>query len=180
MPLVEQHRLDRLDRLDPRWQRIDAAAFASKNRDTAALYNAALSVTRHAFIPEGRVVSRVVSDEEMARDVKTSAASRALPAKVAQWVLKPVALAWTSYFAACAAWQADPSRFLGHPQLPNYRDKRGRNLLTDTEQAIRRSGVRPSIAALVSPQGCPSAWRLGRPPLTKCGSYRTRLSTPWR
>jgi putative transposase len=61
---------------------------------------------------------------------------RALPAKVAQWVLKQVALAWTSYFAACQAWDADPARFLGHPKLPTYLDKQGRNLLTYTEQAI--------------------------------------------
>ena len=51
--------------------------------------------------------------------MKTSAEFRALPAKVAQWVLRQVALAWKSYFAACAAWEANPSRFLGHPKLPN-------------------------------------------------------------
>src|SRR5262245_66368796 len=73
--------------------------------------------------------------------MKTSVEYRALPAKVAQWVLRQVALAWKSYFAACAAWQADPSRFLGHPKLPKYLDKRGRNLLTYTEQAISRSPI---------------------------------------
>ena len=42
MQLVEQHRIDRHD---PRFAAIDAAAFASKN-----LYNAALYLTRQAFI----------------------------------------------------------------------------------------------------------------------------------
>src|SRR5262245_55676800 len=138
MRLVEQHRIDRYD---PRWQSIDAAAFASKD-----LYNAALYVTRQAFIHEGRVVSY----EDLARVVKTSAEYRALPAKVAQWVLKQVALAWTSYFAACVAWQADPSHFLGHPKLPKYLDKRGRNLLTYTEQAISRA---PKHCGYVVPSG---------------------------
>jgi transposase len=69
---------------------------------------------------------------------------------VAQWVLRHVTLAWTSYFAACAAWQADPSRFLGHPQLPKYRDKQGRNLLTYTEQAISRA---PKNRGYVVPSG---------------------------
>jgi len=69
---------------------------------------------------------------------------------VAQWVLKQVALAWKSYFAACAAWQADPSRFLGHPKLPKYLDKRGRNLLTYTEQAISRA---PKHRGYVVPSG---------------------------
>jgi putative transposase len=130
MQLVEQHRIDRIDRHDPRWRAIDVAAFVSKH-----LYNTALYVTRQAYIHEGRVVSY----EELACDLKTSAEYRALPAKVAQWVLRQVALAWKSYFAACAAWDADPSRFLGHPKLLKYLPKVGRNLLTYTEQAISRA-----------------------------------------
>ena len=138
MQLVEQHRIDRHD---PRWPAIDAAAFASKN-----LYNSALYLTRQAFIHEGRRVTY----EDLARDMKTSAEYRALPAKAAQWVLKQVALAWKSYFAACAAWEANPARFLGHPKLPKYLDKRGRNLLTYTEQAISRS---PKNRGYVVPSG---------------------------
>jgi len=136
--LVEQHRIDRHD---PRFAAIDAAAFASTNR-----YNAALYLTRQAFLPQ----SRVISYEELAREIKTAEAYRALPAKVAQWVVRQVTLAWTSYFAACAAWEADPSRFLGHPKLPKYLDKRGRNLLTYTEQAISRA---PRNRGSVVPSG---------------------------
>jgi putative transposase len=138
MQLVEQHRIDRHD---PRFAAIDAAAFASKN-----LYNAALYTTRQAFIHERRVVTY----EELARDLKASVEFRALPAKVAQWVLRQVALAWKSYFAACRAWDDDPSRFLGHPKLPKYLDKRGRNLLTYTEQAISRA---PKHRGFVVPSG---------------------------
>jgi transposase len=127
MRLVEQHRIDRHD---PRFAAIDTAAFASKNR-----YNLALYHTRQAFIHQHRVLTY----EEMARDLKTEEAYRALPAKVAQWVLRQVAFAWQSYFAACAAWAANPSRCLGHPKLPKYLDKQGRNLLTYTEQAISRA-----------------------------------------
>jgi len=138
MHLVEQHRIDRHD---PRWRAIDAAAFASKN-----LYNAALYVTRQAFIHERRIVSY----EDLAHEMQTSEEYRALPAKVAQWVLRQVALAWKSYFAARAAWEADPSCFLGHPKLPKYLDKRGRNLLTYTEQAISRA---PKNRGHVVPSG---------------------------
>jgi putative transposase len=138
MRLVEQHRIDRHD---PRFEAIDDAAFASKN-----LYNAALYLTRQAFIHQ----QQVIAYEELARDMKTSVEFRALPAKVAQWVLRQVALAWKSYFAACAAWEANLSRFLGHPKLPKYLDKRGRNLLTYTEQAISRS---PMNRGYVVPSG---------------------------
>jgi putative transposase len=138
MQLVEQHRIDRHD---PRFAAIDAAAFASKN-----LYNAALYATRQAFIHQRRVTTY----EELARDLKASVEFRALPAKVAQWVLRQVTLAWKSYFAACAAWEDDPFCFLGHPKLPKYLDKRGRNLLTYTEQAISRA---PKNRGFVVPSG---------------------------
>jgi putative transposase len=136
--LVEQHRIDRHD---ARFVAIDVAAFVSKN-----LYNAALYVTRQAFIHEGHVVTY----EDLASEMKTTEAYRALPAKVAQWVLKQVALAWKSYFAACAAWEADPTHFLGHPKLPKYLPKQGRNLLTYTEQAISRA---PRHRGYVVPSG---------------------------
>src|SRR5262249_46048892 len=138
MQLVEQHRIDRHD---ARFAAIDAAAFASKN-----LYNLALYRTRHAFILEGRIVTY----RDLAREMKTTEPFRALPAKVAQWVLKQVAFSWTSYSAACAAWEADPSRFLGHPKLPKYLDKQGRNLLSYTEQAISRA---PKNRGSVVPSG---------------------------
>ena len=48
MRLVEQHRIDRHDL---RFRVIDAAAFASKN-----LYNAALYVTRQAFIHHNTII----------------------------------------------------------------------------------------------------------------------------
>jgi putative transposase len=92
----------------------------------------------------------VVTYADLARDLKASAEYRALPAKVAQWVVRQVTLAWKSYFAACTAWEADPSHFLGHPKLPKYLDKQGRNLLTYTEQAISRA---PTNRGYVVPSG---------------------------
>ncbi len=124
MQLVEQHRIDRHD---PHWTAIDAAAFASKN-----LYNAALYLTRQAYITDHTILSY----GELDRLLQPTAEYRALPAKVAQWVLKQVCLAWTSYFAACREWEVNPKKFQGHPKLPKYRDKQGRNLLTYTIQAI--------------------------------------------
>ncbi len=124
MQLVEQHRIDRHD---PRWATIDAAAFASKN-----LYNAALYLTRQAYITDHAVLSY----GELDKLLQPTDDYRALPAKVAQWVLKQVCLAWTSYFAACREWEVNPKKFQGHPKLPKYRDKQGRNLLTYTIQAI--------------------------------------------
>src|SRR5690242_6905372 len=139
MRLVERHVIKRADL---RFAAIDAAAFASKN-----LYNVALYVTRQAFIHE----QRVITYPELARELKTTAAYRALPRKVSQWVLKQVCMAWQGYFAARAAYKADPAKFLGHPKLPGYKDKQqGRNLLVFyTIQAL-------SVPALRAGLICPS------------------------
>jgi putative transposase len=133
MRLVEQHRIDRHN---PRFGAIDAAAFASKN-----LYNASLYQMRQRFIQEHSTILY----GELDRLMQPTLEYRALPAKVAQWVLKQVCLAWTSYFAACAAYQSNPSAFLGYPKLPRYLEKRGRNLLTYTEQAISTVALRQGI-----------------------------------
>ena len=138
MQLVERHIIKRAD---ARYAPIDAAAFASKN-----LYNAANYLVRQSFISEGVYLNY----HEMDRRMQGHEAYKALPAKVAQWVLRLLEKNWQSYFAACAAWQADPSKFLGRPRLPGYKDKqKGRNLLIYTIQAL-------SIPALRQGLICPS------------------------
>jgi putative transposase len=108
MQLVEQHCIGKAD---PRFAAIDRTAFASKN-----LYNAALYELRQAYIFRGERLCY----EEVYHRMKTHEAYKALPAKVAQQVLKQLDKAWKGYFAACEAWEEDPSKFLGHPKLPRY------------------------------------------------------------
>ncbi len=60
-------------------------------------------------------------------------AYKALPAKVAQQVLKQVADAWKAFREAKAAYEEDPSKFTGRPCLPKYKHKvEGRNMLVYT------------------------------------------------
>jgi len=143
MQLVERHVIKESD---ARYAPIDAAAFASKN-----LYNAANYVVRQSFIHAG-----VYPDyHEMDRRMQGHEAYRALPAKVAQWVLRILEKNWQSFFEALAAWQEDPSKFLGRPRLPGYKDKqKGRNLLVYTVQALsapalRRGVIVPSMLGII-------------------------------
>ncbi len=125
MHLTEQHVIDRSD---PRYAAIDAAAFASKN-----LYNAALYEMRQAFIFRGKRLSYKQMDKLMQRHE----AYKVLPAKVSQQVLRQLDKAWESYVEACESYKEDPSKFRGHPKLPTYKHKtEGRNLLVYTLQAI--------------------------------------------
>lgn len=134
MQLVEQHVISRKDL---RFAAIDAAAFASKN-----LYNAALYVVRQSYIFEGRYLTY----NEMDRRMQQHEAYKAIPAKVAQQVLKQLDKNWQSFFAARKACEEDPSKFLGHPALPKYKHKtEGRNLLVYTEQAVSIKGLKRGL-----------------------------------
>ncbi len=138
MQLVEQHRIDKHD---PRWKCIDPAAFASKN-----LYNAVLFLKRQAFIHEKKILSL----SAVYHAVKNSPEYRALPAKVSNWVIQQVFAAWSSYFAACQAFEKNSAKFLGHPKLPQYLDKDGRNLLSYEDKAFSRN---KKNAGLILPSG---------------------------
>src|SRR5215469_10067629 len=98
MQLVEQHIISRND---PRYAIIDAAAFASKN-----LYNAGNYELRQTFIQTGRMLSYPQLDKLM----QSHEAYRALPAKVAQWVLKGLVKNWESLKEARKSFERDPSK----------------------------------------------------------------------
>jgi putative transposase len=140
--LVEQHCIEKSD---PRYAIIDAAAFKSKN-----LYNAALYELRQAFIHQ----KIYLSYEEMDKRLQPHEAYKALPAKVAQHVLKQVADAWKAFREAKISYEADPSKFTGRPKLPKYKHKtEGRNILIYTLQALQGGRSKKGIQALIRPSG---------------------------
>ena len=108
MQLVERHRVTRDH---PQYASIDAAAFASKN-----LYNQANYQIRQAFIHEGRYLPYA----EIFHRLKHLDCYQALPAKVANSILILLHKNWIAFFAALAAYTADPSHFTGRPKLPKY------------------------------------------------------------
>ncbi len=142
--LVEQHCINRDD---PRYSVIDAAAFKSKN-----LYNAALYEMRQAFIRSGIHLSY----QEMDKRLQPHEAYKALPAKVAQHVLKQVTDAWKAFREAKASYEEDPSRFTGRPKLPKYKHKtEGRNILIYTLQALQGGQSKKGIQGSIKPSGLP-------------------------
>jgi putative transposase len=130
MQLVEQHVISRSD---PRFAAIDAAAFAAKN-----LYNAALYEVRQAFIFEHRYVGYA----ELFHLLKRHEAYTALPRKVSNDILRQLDKNWRAFFAACETYREDPSKFVGRPKLPKYKQKtKGRFLLLYDMQAISRRAL---------------------------------------
>src|SRR5262249_1452646 len=126
-----------ISRADPRCAAIAAAAFASKHLSNAANY-----LVRPSFIHEGSYLHY----HELHRRMKDHEAYQALPAKVAQWVLRPLDQTWQSFFAAPLACQEDPSQVLGRPKLPGYQDQQqGRNLLVYTTPALSVPALRAGV-----------------------------------
>jgi putative transposase len=134
MQLVEQHVIKRVD---SRFAAIDVAAFKAKN-----LYNAALYLVRQFFIFEGRYLGY----EDVYHQMKGHEAYQALPAKVAQQVLRLLDQNWRSYFAACEAYREDPSKFRKYPKMPHYKHKTdGRYALVYTIQALSCPGLKRGL-----------------------------------
>ena len=96
MQLVEQHVIDRND---PRYTVIDAAAFASKN-----LYNAALYLVRQSFIFQGVYLNNTA----VLHLIKDHEADQALPRKVSNQVLLQLHKAWIGFFDAMDEWREHP------------------------------------------------------------------------
>ena len=144
MQLVEQHCIDRHD---PRYAVIDAAAFQSKN-----LYNAANYEYRQAFIHEGRYLTYY----EVQKRMQSYEAYKALPAKVSQQILLVLDCNWISFKEGLECYYADPSKFEERPRPPKYKHKtEGRNLLVYTLQALQGGQSKKGIGGLIKPSGLP-------------------------
>src|SRR5712691_1002370 len=111
MQLVERHVIERTD---PRFAIIDAAAFASKN-----LYNAALYLVRQTFIFEHRYLNY----HEVQKRMQSHETYKALPAKVSQQILMVLGRHCTSFFEALKAYEEDPSKSLGRKAPPKDKHK---------------------------------------------------------
>ena len=142
MKLTEQHLIRKTD---PRYVSIDAAAFASKN-----LYNQATYQIRQAFIHEGKYLPYA----EIFHRLKHLDCYQALPRKVSNSILILIHKNWVAFFKANEAYKADPSKFLGRPKIPGYKDKeKGRNLLLYDKQALGKRAFKKTGKLI--PSGLP-------------------------
>jgi IS605 OrfB family transposase len=131
MRLVEKHVIKRSS---PYWKEVDKLAFKSKN-----LYNRANYEIRQHFFE----TNQILSYNEMASRMQSEESYRELPRKVSQQVLRCLDRNWKAWKEATKAYRKNPSKFLGKPKLPKYKDKeKGRNLLVYTIQAINSKELR--------------------------------------
>jgi IS605 OrfB family transposase len=121
---------------------VDRIAFLAKN-----LFNSALYICRQAFFNK----KPIPGFNRLYHQLKDSGDYKALPSKVAQLVFKQVDKSFKSYFEAKKAYSANPSKFLGEPRLPKYKDKeQGRNLVIFNNQAFSQTWLKKSFIKLTS------------------------------
>jgi len=136
MQLVEQHLIRKTD---PHYAAIDRAAFASKN-----LYNQANYHIRQAYIHEGKYLPYA----EVFHRLKHHEAYCTLPRKVSNSILMQLHKNWVAFFKGNAAYQENPSKFVGRPKLPKYKDKEtGRNILIYDMQALSKKALKHGMIA---------------------------------
>ncbi|MHC5832248.1 MAG: RNA-guided endonuclease TnpB family protein, partial [Nostoc sp.] len=96
------------------YKEIHDLCWRSKN-----LYNYANYLVRQSFIFEDKYLNNVA----IFHLVKQHESYQALPRKVSNQVLIVLHRNWKSFFEATKAYNQDPSKFLGRPKLPKYKDK---------------------------------------------------------
>jgi len=148
MQLVEQHIIGRKHKL---YKEIDEVCFFGKN-----LYNRANYIVRQEFINTTkekeagtRTAANWIRYHELQKTLQKEVDYTKLPAKVSQQVLMNLDKSWKSFFTSIKDWKKNPSKYLGRPRLPRYKDKvNGRAVLTYTIQAISRKKLRTNIVLL--------------------------------
>ncbi len=110
------------------------------------LFNSAQYVQRQSYFYGHGFLAHAKLDQLFQLDVNY----KALPAKVAQLVLRQCADAWTNHFKAVAAYNQNPSKFTGKPKIPGY--VKERNLVKFNIQAVgKREFKKGNIVPSMSP-----------------------------
>ena len=95
----------------------DDTCFKSKN-----LYNHANYMIRQQFFYLETFLPYDGKEDGLCFQVKHHETYKALPAQTAQQTLLKLEDNWRSFFAAMREWKADPSKFLGMPKPPKYKE----------------------------------------------------------
>ncbi|MCC5665298.1 transposase [Nostoc sp. CHAB 5784] len=114
------------------------------------LYNTAQFTQRQGFFFGWSTQSQAKLDLLFKQDENY----KALPAKVAQLVLKQNADAWLAYYKALKEYKLEPSKFTGKPKPPGYIDDK--NLVKFNNQAIgkrefNKGWIIPSMSPIKIP-----------------------------
>ena len=100
---------------------VDEMCFKSKN-----LYNYANYIIRQEFINNGNWIKY----NQLFQLVKESEPYKDIGSNTGQGTLMVLDKNWKAFFKAIKDWKKNPSKYLGRPKIPKYKDKDGRFVLS--------------------------------------------------
>lgn len=100
---------------------VDEMCFKSKN-----LYNYANYIIRQEFINNGNWIKY----NQLFQLVKESEPYKDIGNNTGQGTLRVLDKNWKAFFKAIKDWKKNPSKYLGRPKIPKYKDKDGRFVLS--------------------------------------------------
>lgn len=126
---TEQHLIKKSNYL---WETIDNMCFKSKN-----IYNYGNYIIRQEFINN----KKWIKYNELFKLVKDSEPYKDIGSNVGQSTLRLLDKNWKSFFTSIKDWKVNPSKYLGMPKLPKYKDKNGRFVLgIDNNKVMLKDG----------------------------------------
>ena len=102
-------------------------------RNANNLYNATMYCVRQEFFA-GTVLRYVDVNKKFIQEKQADYYS--LPTKISQQIQRIVSASWKSYFVAVKDYKKNPSKYLGKPRIPSYREKGGLYVVPFTRQSI--------------------------------------------
>jgi len=111
---VEKHCINKNN---PMWGICDKLCFEAKD-----LYNYANYIQRQKFIAE----KKIYKVNELDKLINQSEPYTELGSQASQRLLKQLDSSWKSFFVSIKDYWKNPSKYLGRPRLPKYKEKNGR------------------------------------------------------
>jgi putative transposase len=99
------------------WKIIDENCLYSKN-----LYNYAMYIVRKEFLDNGKYIKY----NDLDKMLQSSEPYKQLMSQPSQCTLQMLDRSWKSFFKGIKGWKKYPEKYLGMPNLPNYKPKNGR------------------------------------------------------
>lgn len=124
---IEKHIIKKSHKM---WKSCDELCFQSKN-----LYNYANYVQRQRFINDEKIIKYV----DLSKLLNQHETFTELGSNSSQMTLKLLEKAWKSFFVSIKDYRKNPSKYLGEPKPPKYKDKNGRYVcvLTNLQSQIK-------------------------------------------
>ena len=106
---------------NPIWKVVDEYCFRSKN-----VYNYANYIIRQEFINN----RKWIRNHDLDKMCQSADCYKELGSQAAQNIIKVLDQNWKAFFVTIKDWKKNPSKYLGRPKLPKYKNKeKGRQVL---------------------------------------------------